>query len=81
MQKKPEFRFEMLNKAVEYNFCELAKYGKYLGRALEAQKASLQGYGLEFRDVQQLEKIFHCHPNWERLNRMLLKGSEWLLKE
>jgi hypothetical protein len=52
-----------------------------LGRAIEAQKLSPLGYGSEFKKPEVLKKIFGNHPLWARMERLLIKGSRWPLKE
>ena len=67
----------MTEEAAQHNFCVLSKYGKDLGRALEAQKLSPLGYGSEFRPSSTLQKLFGSHPNWFRMKKILEEGSEW----
>ena len=64
---EPEFKFTMTEEAAHHNFCVLSKYGKDLGKALEAQKMSPLGYGSKFRATSSLKLVFGLHPN----------GNEW----
>jgi hypothetical protein len=47
----------------------LTKYGLDLGQVIDAQKCSLLSYGLEFKPLNTLKRIFHplpspiCHRN------------------
>ena len=58
----------------------MKKYNGNLGALLEAQRNSIVGYSLEFRDVNNLQKIFGRHPNWTRMSKILENGSEWPLE-
>ena len=58
----------------------MKKYNGNLGASLEVQHNLIVGYGLEFRDVDILQKIFGQHPNWTRMSKILENGSEWPLK-
>jgi hypothetical protein len=58
----------------------MKKYNGNLGASLEAQCNLIVGYGLEFRYVNTLKKIFGRHPNWTRMSKILQNGSEWPLK-
>ncbi len=77
----PEFVFELLSEAAEKNFMILKKYSFDLGQAIEAHRSSLLGYGSEFWPPATLRKIFWSHPLWQRMERLLFKGSEWPLLE
>ena len=59
----------------------LRKYNFDLGQALEAQRSSPLGYGSEFRPPATLHKLFWSHPLWQRMERLLVKGSKWPLLE
>ena len=78
---EPEFFFNMMQEAAAKNFLVFKRYGFDLGRAIEAQKHSPIGYGSEFKKPEVLKKIFGNHPLWERMERLLSKGSRWPLKE
>eukprot|EP00957_Ditylum_brightwellii_P024216 1826507-Ditylum_brightwellii.AAC.1 len=67
----------MTEKAAHKNFCILQKFNLYLGKALKRQDSSALEYGLEFREVEKLAKIFRQHPNWDRLKNLLVRGSLW----
>ena len=71
----------MTGEAAQHNFCVLSKYGKDLGRALEAQKLSPLGYGSEFRATSSLKLVFGSHPNWNRMKTILENGSDWPMEE
>ena len=78
---EPEFKFTMTEEAAHHNFCVLSKYGKDLGKALEAQKMSPLGYGSEFRATSSLKLVFGLHPNWKRMETILLNGSDWPMED
>jgi hypothetical protein len=52
------------------------KYKGSLAALLEGQCNSTMGYGLEFKDVNTLAKIFGRHPNWLWMSQILTNGSE-----
>ena len=79
--ESPEFKFEMTMEAAEKNFCVLSKYKKDLGKAIKAQQKSPLGYGSEFRPTEVIKKVFHSHPNWDRMEKILLYGSSWTLED
>jgi len=55
---QPEFTFDLTPEAAAKNYLVLMKkYNGNLGALLEAQRNSIVGYGLEFRDVDTLQKI------------------------
>jgi hypothetical protein len=78
---EPEFFFNMMQEAAAKNFLVFKRYGFDLGRAIEVQKRSPIGYGSEFKKPEVLKKIFRNHLLWERMERLLSKGSRWPLKE
>ena len=75
-----EFKFELNKESSANNFCILKKYGKDMGKAIEAQSKSPLGYGSEFRPTSTLENIFNRHPNWSRMKDILDNGSNWPLE-
>jgi hypothetical protein len=77
----PEFIFELSDRAAEHNIKILEKYEFDLGKALEANKNSPLSYGSEFRDQNELRKIFSLHPLWPRWEAILSRGSKWPLEE
>jgi hypothetical protein len=78
---QPEFTFDLTPEAAAKNYLVLMKkYNVNLGASLEAQRNSIVGYGLEFRDIDTLQKIFGWHPNWMRMSKILENGSEWPLE-
>ena len=76
-----EFKFKLNKDSAAKNFCILKKYGKDLGKAIEAQSRSPLGYGLEFRPTSTLENIFNRQPNWSRMKDILENGSNWPLED
>jgi hypothetical protein len=78
---QPEFTFNLMPEAAAKNYPVLMKkYNGDLGASLEAQHNSIVGYGLEFRDVDTLQKIFGWHPNLTRMSKILESGSGWPLE-
>jgi hypothetical protein len=76
-----EFMFNLTPEAAAKNYLVLMKkYNGNLGASLEPQRNSIDGYGLEFRDIDILQKIFGRHSNWTRMSKILENGSEWPLK-
>jgi hypothetical protein len=78
---EPEFFFDMTQEAAAKNLLVFKWYGFDLGRAIEAQKLSPLGYGSEFKKPEVLQEIFGNHPLWARMEYLLIKGSQWPLKE
>jgi hypothetical protein len=76
-----EFFFDMTQEAAAKNFLVFKQYGFDLGRAIEAQKLSPLGYSSKFKKPEVLQKIFGNHPLWARMERLLIEGSRWPLKE
>ena len=81
LPEKPRFGFQLNQEAAAKNMCIMRQYNLDLGKAIEAQSNSPLGYGSEFRPVNTLERVFGCHPNWIRMRRLLLHGSDWPLSE
>ena len=52
-----------------------------LKSALESQKSTPLWYGSEFRETSVLEPLLKHHPNWNRLKKILVEGSNWELEE
>ncbi len=78
---QPDFTFNLTPKAITKNYLVLMKkYNGNLGALLEAQCNSIVGYGLEFRDVDTLHKIFGWNSNWTRMSKILENGLEWSLE-
>ena len=71
----------MTKEAAEKNFCVLTKYKKDLGIAIQAQHKTPLGYGSEFRPTEVIKKVFLFHPNWNRMEKILLHGSSWTLDD
>ena len=76
-----ELKFKLNKESAAKNFCNLKKYGKDLGKAIEAQSISPLGYGLEFRPTSTLENIFNRHPNWIIMKNILDNGSNCPLED
>jgi hypothetical protein len=79
--QKPKFFFELTPEAAEKNFLILKRYNMSLENALEAQRGSPLGYGLEFKPPEALHRIFRNHPLWGRMRKILLQGSNWPLED
>ena len=78
---QPEFTFNLTPEAAAKNCLVLMKkYNGDLGASLEAQCNSIVGYGLEFKDVDILQKIFGRHLNWTLMSKILENRSEWPLE-
>ena len=58
----------------------MKKYNGDLGALLEVQCNSIVSSGLEFRDVDTLQKIFGPHPNWMQMSKIRENGSDWPLE-
>ncbi len=59
----------------------LKKYDFDKEKAINAPKSSPLEYESEFRPPQTIRRIFKHHPLWERMERLLIEGSKWLLRE
>jgi hypothetical protein len=79
--QQPEFFFELTPEAAEKNFLVVKRHNMDLGQAITAQKDSPLGYGSEFKPHQVLRQFFLHHPLWERMESILVNGSQWPLKE
>jgi hypothetical protein len=77
----PEFVLKLTEEAAAKNFLILKKYDFDLEKAINAQKSSQLGYGFKFRSPHTLRRIFHHHPLWARMQRLLINGSKWPLAE
>lgn len=71
--------FRTIKKAALINWINLLRHGCKLEDALINDGDSPLRYGSEFRGVPELETIFGHHPNWERMKRLLLQGSNPIL--
>jgi hypothetical protein len=78
---EPEFFFDMTQEAAAKNFLMFKQYKFNLGRAIKVQTLSPLGYSSEFKMPQVLQKIFKNHPLWAKMERLLIKGSQWPLEE
>jgi hypothetical protein len=78
---EPEFFFEMTHKAAAKNCLVFKQYRFDLEQAIEAQKFSPLSYGSEFKKPHVLQQIFKNHLLWARMECLLIKGSQWPLKE
>jgi hypothetical protein len=76
-----EFFFEITQEAAAKNFLVFKQYRFVLGRAIEVQKLSPLGHSSEFKKPHVLQKILKNHPLWARMERLLIEGSQWPLKE
>jgi hypothetical protein len=79
--QQPEFFFELTPEAAEKNFLVVKRHNMDLGQAITAQKDSPLGYGSEFKPHQVLRQFFLHHPLWERMETILVNGSQWPLRE
>jgi hypothetical protein len=78
---KQEFVFELTKEKAAKNFCILKKHGLDLSQAIDAQERSPLSYRLEFRPPNTLKRIFHNHPIWQRMEKVLINRSQWPLDE
>eukprot|EP00984_Skeletonema_dohrnii_P011474 scaffold4586_cov70-Skeletonema_dohrnii-CCMP3373.AAC.2 len=65
-------------KAALINWINLLRHGCKLDALINDGDSPLR-YGSEFRGVPELETIFGHHPNWERMKRIILQGSNPIL--
>ena len=73
--KAPAFRFEFSTEAAEFNTRLLERYDFDLTRAIASQAGTTMAYGSEFRPMDQLDTIFHRHPNYGHVRRNIGTGG------
>ncbi len=74
------FKFHRSKEAAAHNAEVLKGFNYNISTALEAHKDTQLYYGSEFRAPQELEKIFHLHPNWPKLKEILCQGASFPLQ-
>ena len=77
---KPQFMFEMSERAAKKNYLVLGKYHFDFDKAIRAQVNSPVAYGSEFKPARILEPLFGRHPFWQRWRDILTNGSDWQLE-
>jgi hypothetical protein len=77
MPLDPEFSFKLSDEAAMHNLTVLRKYQFNLGKALEANKDSPLGPGIEFKPPNVLHKSFSLHLLWSYMEAILAHGSVW----
>ena len=73
------FKFETTEAAAEHNWLILSQSDHNLGRAITHDGTSPLKYGSEFRPSSTLEPLFHLHPLWPRLKKILDEGINYPL--
>ncbi len=79
-QKKPPFKFELSEAAAEENFTILKQHNMSLAAVISSSDSSPISYGSEFKPTTVLEPLFHNHPGWPRMKRILQEGSDYHLE-
>ena len=77
----PPFSFGTTSEDISKNLNILREYDMSLTKLLAAQPFSPCSFGSEFRDVTSLEKIYHCHPKWDRLKDIVQNGADYPMIE
>ena len=73
----PKFQFENTIEAAEFNAVVLEKHKFDLHSALRGEKNSPMRYGSEFRNINELGKIFGTHEYWAEAATILQKGVHY----
>ena len=74
--KKPEIFFKMNIESAQKNFIIMKQHDLSLAKALQAQSGSPLDFGSKFKPVSDLKPIFGNHPNWNRMESILCRGSD-----
>ena len=75
--KKHTFQFENSRSAAKFN-TKLIKLADYkLENCIRKQKNTILSAGSEFRNIQNLQKLFKYHENWVEIKNIITKGCEY----
>lgn len=83
--EKPPFEFDTGDEAMRKNLELLREFDYDLDAISKHYANSTIGYGMEFRPVPDLEKIYRKHPSWNKMKTYMTEGVsfhfDWELTE
>ena len=77
----PIFKFENSREAAEFNTNILSRYHWDLQKAINAKTNTILHPGSEFRPIDDLEPLLHCHIDFHKFVDICLEGARYGFKD
>lgn len=78
---EPRFKFEATAEAAAWNFKLLRDGGFGWDNLLNTNPKSVTSFGSEFKDPQDLDRLFSYHPRWKQLRHRLHRAVHFPLED